>query len=313
MLHQELAANRPPGPTAITLGVFDGVHLGHQHLFRRLQAVAGQHQATPLVITFANHPLTVLRPDVPLLMLTTLEERIRLVQATGIEYVAPISFTRDLSLLTAEEFVLVLRHELQMAHLVVGPDFAIGYQRKGTIPVLEALGQLYRFSVEAVQPLSVEGAPVNSTAVRAALAAGDVEKAARSLGRPHALTGTVVSGEGRGAELGFPTANVVVPPGMVVPDDGVYVTWLSVGQECYAAATSIGTKPTFHANGPRLIEAHALDFEGNLYGQQVKLEFLHRVRGQERFADANSLVAQMHKDVALVRELLGTAPATPNR
>ena len=312
-LHQELTAHPLPGPTAVTLGVFDGVHLGHRHLFARLQAVATDSHATPVVVTFANHPLSVLQPDVPLLMLASLDERLEMVRQAGIQHIIPISFTRDLSLLTAEEFVLALRRDLQMAHLVVGPDFAMGYQRKGTFSVLQALGQLYRFSVEPVSPFTLAGASVNSTAVRAALASGDVQQASQYLGRRYALTGTVAHGEGRGLELGFPTANLVVPPQTAVPADGIYATRLLVGGGCFAAATSIGTKPTFHDLGPTVIEAHALDFHGELYGHTVRLEFLHRIRDQERFPDVESLVAQMHKDVAMVRELLGTSSARPER
>ena len=310
-LRQELSAHRPPGPAAVTLGVFDGVHLGHRHLLAHLRAVADSHRASPVVLTFANHPLSVLRPDAPLRMLTPLEERLELVRSTGIDRIVPISFTRDLSLLTAEEFALALRDDLQMAHLVIGPDFAMGFQRKGTIPVLKTLGDRHRFSVEPVSPFTLEGAPVNSTAIRCALASGDVRQAARYLGRPHALTGTVARGEGRGAELGFPTANVVVAPHMTLPSDGIYATLLAFGEERYAAATSIGTKPTFHADGPRVIEAYVLDFQGDLYGHTVRLEFVHRIRGQERFEGVEELVSRIGQDVAEVRELLAATAAGP--
>ena len=197
-----------------------------------------------------------------------------------------------------------------MAHLVVGPDFAMGYQRTGTIPVLRTLGELYRFSVEPVPPFTLEGAPVNSTAIRCALASGDVRQAARYLGRRYALTGAVARGEGRGVELGFPTANVVVPPYMTIPSDGIYATWLALGDNRYAAATSIGTKPTFHSDGPRVVEAHALDFRGEMYGHTVRLEFVHRIRGQGRFEDVENLVTQIREDVAAVRELLVTTTAS---
>ena len=303
-LRQELAASRPPGATALTLGVFDGVHLGHRHLMGRLLAAAARLQLTPVVVTFRNHPLTVLQPDVSLALLTTLEERLELLRATGVEHVTAITFTRDLSLLSAEEFVLALKQELGLAHLVVGPDFAMGYRRSGTIPVLEELGRRYGFSVEAADLLTVDGAASNSTAIRAALVVGDVELAARYLARPYGISGTVERGEGRGVGLGFPTANVLVEPDRALPADGVYAAWLTVDEVSYRAAASIGTKPTFRALGPREVEAHALDFSGDLYGHRVRLEFTHRLRGQEQFASVEALVQQMHQDVAAVRELL---------
>ncbi len=307
-LHQELARSGPGGATALTLGVFDGVHRGHRHLIQHLQAVAAREGVTPVVVTFGNHPITVLRPEIPLAMLTTLEERSVLLRAAGVEHVVPITFTRDLSLFTAEEFVLTLRAALGMIVLVVGPDFAMGHQRQGTIPVLQALGAKHGFSVEVVTPLTLEGDVISSTAVRGALAAGDVSAAARCLDRPYAVAGVVERGEGRGAELGFPTANVAVQADLALPADGVYAAWLTVDKARYPAAVSIGTKPTFHDAGPREVEAHALDLNGDLYGRRVVLEFAHRVRGQERFSTVDALVERMHKDVTVVREVLSQAP-----
>jgi riboflavin kinase/FMN adenylyltransferase len=308
-LHDELASFRPQGVTAITLGVFDGVHRGHQHLIHHLQAVAARHGTTPVVVTFRNHPITVLRPDVSLLLLTPLEDRLAMLRSTGVKHVVPITFSRDLSLLTAEEFVVALQNASRMTQLVVGPDFAIGHQRQGTIPVLEQLGAKHGFSVIIAPSFTTAGVAVNSTAVRAVLAAGDVRQAAIYLNRLYSIDGSVGRGEGRGAKLGFPTANLLVPPGMAVPADGVYATWMHVGAECYQAATSIGSKPTFHAAGPREVEAHALDFQGDLYGRQVRLEFADRVRGQEQFRSSGALVERMRQDVASVRKLLAKAPA----
>ena len=307
-LYQELVKGGPSGATALTLGVFDGVHRGHRHLIHHLQAVAAREGVTPVVVTFGNHPITVLRPEIPLALLTTLEERLELLRAAGVEYVVPITFTRDLSLFTAEEFVLALREALGMVAMVVGPDFAMGHQRQGTIPVLQALGAKHGFSVEVVTPLTLEEGVVSSTAVRDALATGDVREAARRLDRPYAVAGVVERGEGRGAQLGFPTANVAVQGDLALPADGVYAAWLTVGKACYPAAVSIGTKPTFHEANPREVEAHALDFSGDLYGRRVVVEFAHRVRGQERFPTVDALVERMHEDVAVVREVLAQTP-----
>ena len=307
-LSQELASISVQGPTAVTIGVFDGVHRGHQHLIRRLRQVAERNDATPVVVTFRNHPLAVLRPDVPLALLSTLDERLELLQAAGVKHVAAITFNRDLSLLSAEEFVLALRDSLGMAHLVVGPDFALGHQRSGTIPVLEELGRQLGFTLDVADELTLEGDAVNSTAIRAALSEGDVRRAAHCLGRPYTLSETVERGEGRGAELGFPTANIGLPPERALPANGVYAAWLSAGDQRYQAAVSIGTKPTFHQAGPKTVEAHVLGFSGDLYGVKVGLEFVDHVRAEERFPSAEALITQMHRDVAAVRKLLADAP-----
>ncbi len=309
-LPQELAQERPSGPAAVTMGVFDGVHLGHRHLISHLHATAIREGATPVVITFRNHPLTVLRPDIKLAMLSTLEERLDLLHGAGVEHVAAITFDRDLSLLSAKDFILALKESLGMTHLVVGPDFALGHQRSGTIPVLQTLGETHGFPVEVADPFTLDGAPVNSTRIREALAAGEVSKAAACLDRSFALNGTVQRGEGRGAALGFPTANIGVVPGMAVPADGIYAGWLQIGSRRCQTAASIGTKPTFHDDGVREVEAHVLDFDGDLYGHPVRLELTQRIREQARFDNIDALVAQMHQDVAQVRRLLDSARLT---
>jgi riboflavin kinase/FMN adenylyltransferase len=311
-LRQELTAERPGGPTAITLGVFDGVHRGHQHLIQRLSDVAARAQAAPVIITFRNHPLSVLRPDVRLALLTTADERLALLRATGVRHVVALTFSRDLSLLTAEEFVMALHDDLGMAHLVVGPDFAMGRDRGGTIPILRELGDRYGFTVETADAFTLNGEAVNSTAVRTALMEGAVELAGEYLGRPFTVEGRVERGAGRGTTLGFPTANVGVEASMAIPADGVYAAWLHVDEAYYPAAASIGTKPTFQTAGPREVEAHVLDFNDDLYGHTVRLEFTHHLRGQERFSSAEVLVKQMRRDVADVRQLLnGSSSSGP--
>ena len=309
-LQEELALGRVPGATAVTLGVFDGVHLGHRHLIQRLQAVAARERLTPVVVTFSSHPVAVLRPEEPLVWLTSLEDRLSLLRAAGVQHVAPITFTHELSLLTAEEFLLALRERIQMACFVVGPDFVMGHQRQGTIPVLQGLARTHGFSLECVGPLTVEGATINSTAIRHSLAQGDLEQVTRYLGRPFHLSGMVERGEGRGAaQLGFPTVNLALHPQQAIPAEGVYAAWCSAGGRKYKAAASIGTRPTFHDDEQTLVEAFILDFDGDLYGQQVRLEFVGRLRSQERFPDAEALVAQMRRDVSEARRVLDAAPA----
>ncbi len=308
-LSEELSRGRPAGATALTLGVFDGVHRGHQHLLERLQDAASQRGLIPAVVTFSNHPRSVLRPEEPLVWLTSLEDRLSLLRATGVGQVVPITFTKELSLLSAEEFLEELWGGLRITHFVVGPDFAMGHDRGGTIPVLRELAVSHRFSMEVVEPFTLEGAPVNSTAIRQALAGGEVERVADYLGRPFHLAGSVERGEGRGgAELGYATVNLRLDPSQAVPAHGVYAGWLTADGHRYKAAVSIGTRPTLYTDGREVVEAFLLDFEGDLYGQQVRLEFVGWLRGQERFPTVQELTAQMRRDVEEVRLLLAAPP-----
>lgn len=313
-LCEELRARRPDRPAAVALGVFDGVHLGHRHIFAALKEAAERRGLAPVAVTLANHPFSVLRPDAEVRMLTSLHERMRLLSEAGLEAVVPITFTRDVSMLTPRAFMTALRDCLGLAHFVAGPDVALGRNREGTLPVLEALGEELGYTVESAPQFALDGAPARSAAVRGALDAGDIALAARMLGRPFVLDGPVVEGEGRGGGLlGYPTANVGVGPLQALPADGVYAAWLlrpgdaSRAGDRLPAAVSIGHKPTFHESGLSVVEAFILDFDGDLYGEQVKLEFVERLRGQEKFADADTLIAAMRDDVERTRRILGEA------
>lgn len=305
-LCEELRARRPGKPAAVALGVFDGAHLGHRHIFAALKKTAERRGLAPVAVTLANHPFSVLRPEAEVRMLTSLHERMRLLSEAGLEAVVPITFTRDVAMLTPRAFMTALRDCLGLAHFVAGPDVALGRNREGTLPVLEALGEELGYTVESVPQFALDGAPVRSAAVRGALDAGDIAFAARMLGRPFVLDGPVVEGEGRGGGLlGYPTANVGVGPLQALPADGVYAAWLlRAGAERLPAAVSIGHKPTFHASGLSVVEAFILDFDGDLYGEQVKLEFVERLRGQEKFANADTLIAAMRDDVERTRRIL---------
>lgn len=289
---------------AVTIGVFDGVHRGHQHLLGRLGEVARQTGRMSVVLTLKNHPASVLRPDFDARYLTTLDERLRLIREVGGDLVLPVSFDVELSRLTARGFAILLRSHIQMRALVVGPDFAMGHNREGDIEVLAALGAEMGFSLHVVEPLlDDDGRPVRSTYVRDALSEGDVAAASKLLGRNYALSGTVVAGHGRGGPLGFPTANLEVPAGMAVPADGIYATWAHVAGERHMAATSIGVRPTF-GDGARAVEAFILDFDGDLYGREVGLEFVSRLRPETRFDTVDALQEQVRRDVAGTRAIL---------
>lgn len=294
---------------AVTFGVFDGVHRGHLHVIKRLKSVAEKYGYRSAVVTLSNHPLTVLRPHVPLRLITSVRERLELLRATGVDVVVPINFSRELSLLSAADFMTALRDCMNMMHFVVGPDFALGHNREGTSERLAELGSQLGYSFEAAEPLEIDGAPARSTGIRQALSAGDPELAARLLGRPFVVDGPVVEGEGRGSGLlGFPTANIGLGPLQALPADGIYASWLSVGGRRYPAATSIGIKPTFHSDGPRVVEAFVLDFDGNLYGEHVRLEFVSWLRQQERFDCVDDLVQQIASDVERTRNALTATP-----
>ena len=304
-LCDELQVRRPDGPVAATFGVFDGVHIGHLRVLNHLKKSAKERGLLPVVVTLSNNPLSVLRPEVPVVLITTLKERLELLQASGVERVVPITFTRELSLYSAEEFMQSLCDCLGLRHLVVGPDFALGHGREGTPDYLAPLGAEMGFTVETTPPFDVVGTPARSTAVRQALVAGDLASAEKYLGRPFALEAPVVEGEGRGEGLlGFPTANLGVGPLQALPADGIYATWLNFDGHRYPAATSVGIKPTFHEDGPRVVEAFVLDFDGNLYGKMVRLEFVTRLREQEKFENVDDLVAQITRDVSATRAAL---------
>ncbi|MDE2837208.1 MAG: bifunctional riboflavin kinase/FAD synthetase [Chloroflexota bacterium] len=304
-LCEELTAHRPDRPSAVAFGVFDGVHLGHRHVLASVVRAAQQRGLAPVAVTLANHPFSVLRPDVQLRMLTSLDERLSLLAGCGVEAVAPVTFTKDVSLLTPREFMTALRDCLGMEHFAAGPDVTLGHNREGTLPVLMALGDELGYTMESVEQLTLAGEPARSTAIRQALDAGDIERAARMLGRSFSIDGPVVEGERRGGGLlGYPTANVGVEQQQALPADGVYAGWLLHGTDRLPAAVSIGHKPTFHEGGPSVVEAFILDFDGNLYGDRVRLEFVERLRGQEKFDGVDALIAAMREDVARTRHIL---------
>ena len=299
----ELARVVPQRDTALTIGVFDGVHLGHQRLIGRLLAKAASEGLQSGVITFNRHPRLVLSPQAGLTYLTDIEERVRLIRGLGVELVVALTFTPELSRLSAREFVMLLKKHLRVRALVIGPDFALGRGREGDGTALKALGEELGFSVEVVSPHLSQGAVVSSTAVRAALARGDVREVGALLGRPFVLSGPVSRGEERGRGLGFPTANLVPGPEQALPADGVYATRALLGDEAYQSVTNIGIRPTF-GGGQRLIETHLLDFEGELYGRALTVELVERLRGEMKFQGPDELKAQIARDIARAREIL---------
>lgn len=323
MQRWEEVTDVPPdlGPTAVTIGVFDGVHRGHQRVIRRTVEQARNHGAKAIVVTFDPHPTAVVRPDAVPPLLATLDRRLELFQALGVDGVLVIPFDKERSQQPAEEFVRELAERLRPVAVVVGADFRFGHKATGDVDLLRRLGTQLGFTVEGLtrrDPETQSAAPegpaeagaVSSTAVRQRLEDGDVAGANELLGHLFEVEGTVVEGAHRGRELGYPTANVPALPGMALPADGVYAGWLRIrdggaeGDRPLPAAISVGTNPQF-GEEPRRVEAYVLDRDDlELYGVQVVVEFVERVRGQRRFDSVEELVEQMGNDVERIRVIL---------
>lgn len=310
-LDDELALASQHRDSWLTIGVFDGVHRGHQHLFGKLIAAAADSGSVAGVVTFRNHPASVLRPDFQPRYLSSVEERLMRIGDAGVDFVAPITFDEDLSELSARDFIDRLQRTLRMRGLVTGPDFALGHRREADVNTLVALGKALGFDVRIVDSLADSGIPVKSTAVREALVRGEISLVSRLLGRNFTLTGVVVGGDKRGRTLGFPTANLQPTPGMAIPADGIYATWARIEEKRVMAATSIGIRPTFGDND-RVIEAFLLDFQGDLYGRSVSLEFVERLREELKFDSVEELTVQMSADVAQTREALEASEVAAN-
>jgi riboflavin kinase/FMN adenylyltransferase len=296
------------GRSVITVGVFDGVHRGHQQLIRRAVAAARKRDLHSVLITFDPHPMEVIRPGHHPAQLTTLSRRAELVAELGISAFCVLPFTAELARMPAAEFAHeVLVERLHAAAVLVGDNFTFGYQARGDVATLRRLGQRFGFVVEGVELISdtsgSNGVTYSSTYIRSCIDGGDVVLAAAALGRPHRLEGVVVRGDRRGHALGFPTANLAPPPFAAVPADGVYACWFVRGGRRLPAAVSVGTNPTFSGR-VRTVEAYVLDVDEDFYGHHVALDFVRRLRGMERFERIEELVEQMNRDVERTRELL---------
>ena len=300
----ELESYTPQHGTLLTVGVFDGVHLGHQHLILRLIQQADSNKLLSGVVTFSSHPEVVLSAKPRLPRLTTIEEKIHLLEGLGVDIVVPLTFSIELAALSAREFVVLLQENMKMQGLVIGPDFAMGRGRGGDAAGLKKLGQELNFTVSEVEPFILEGVQVSSTAIREALAEGDMKTTSRLLGRNFNLNGMVVGGKERGQSIGFPTANIEVDSDHALPADGVYATLGHTGDKVYESVTNIGTRPTF-GEGERTIEVFLLGFSEDIYGQRLNVELVERLRGEKKFSGPEELAAQIGKDVEQARAILG--------
>lgn len=297
----------------LTIGVFDGVHLGHQALIRKVVQRAGTLGVRSVVLTFHPHPRSVVAPDSSWGYLCSLEERLARIAELGPDLLLVLRFTPELAATSAEDFIGEMLRHLRLRELYVGADFSLGEGKRGDVALLNVLGQRYGFVVQPAPQVCLEDQVVSSTRIRELIQSGQVAEAGRYLGRAFCLRGDVVTGYGQGSKLGFPTANLSLHPRQILPADGVYA-----GRARFPPATSrpgpfpalvyVGRRPTFGAT-ERVVEVHLLDFQGDLLGYELRAEFLERLRADQRFADVQELVAQMQRDAVRAREILGCQQA----
>ena len=311
----ELRRVAAPRPTTVTIGIFDGVHRGHVALLRRVIERAAANGSAAGVVTFHPHPQHVLRPDMPLSYLTSLEDRLSLLTEAGLDIVAPITFTSELSQTDADDFVRVLVEELQLTELVTGPDFALGRQRGGDIATLRALGEELGFRLTVIDMVR-DGGPdagddgdhkISSSDIRAGLAAGDIERVNDLLGRRFSLHGPVVRGRERGRTIGFPTANIAVGADRALPATGVYATLATIDGRVLPSATNIGVRPTFDDHDAISVECHILDYDADLYGRDLRIDLVTRLRGEIKFDGVEALRAQLARDCRAARLAIADA------
>ncbi|MEX1178018.1 MAG: bifunctional riboflavin kinase/FAD synthetase [Nitriliruptor sp.] len=301
-----------PGPSVVTIGNFDGVHRGHRVLLRRAVDAAGDQDVRSVAVTFDPHPAAVLRPGSEPPRIQPLEARVEGLLAVGVDLVLVLPFTTELAALGPEAFLQqVLVDRLHAVRVIVGTNFRFGHRAAGDVVTLAEAGDLHGFTTEAVTLLELDDAPISSSEVRRRIGeTGDLDWANRALGRPFTLSGTVVHGDERGRTIGFPTANIEIPGGRLLPANGVYAGTATVDRARYPAVTNVGTRPTFDGEGIT-VEVHLLDGDAlrargdvDLYGRQLEVSFLHRLRGERRFDGLDELRDQIARDVAAARDLL---------
>ncbi len=300
-------------PSFVTIGSYDGVHIGHQYLLKQMKGAAIQAGCLAVMVTFHPRPQAVLAPDRPATYLTMPDEKIAVLDSLGLDLVAVLRFTREMAHTSAADFVAGLVAHLKMRQLWAGADFALGRNREGDIPRLRQLGQMMGFEVAVVEPFTQGGEVVSSTRIRHLLAAGEIRQATALLGRYPSVVGQVTTGAQRGRRLGFPTANLSIMAERVIPADGIYAGFAWVNERRYPAAASIGVRPTF-SETEHTVEAYLLDFSGDLYGLDLKLEFVERLRPEKRFETLDALVTQIRADAERAALLLAQeAPPKADR
>jgi riboflavin kinase / FMN adenylyltransferase len=302
-LENDLAGFSPSKNTFLTIGVFDGVHLGHKALLSELVNRARQKGLESGVITFKQHPRKVINPENDIQFLTNLQLKIKLIKDEGVDFVIPLTFTKEIAGIGASDFISLLQKHLKMQGLIVGPDFALGNDRKGNISFLRELGKSMNFEFSVIPPFKNNVGTVSSTAIRNALAAGDMQKACHLLGHYFSIEGEVVEGTGTGKKIGFPTANLCIDAEQALPLEGVYATQTLIDGHCYNSVTFIGKRATF-GDTRRTIETHLIDYNENLYHKNLKIDIIYRLRSEIKFENADALAEQIRQDVITAKDYL---------
>ena len=290
--------------TILTVGAFDGVHRGHQHLIQQMIEEARQAKRLAGLITFYPHPSAVLSPYNPTRYLSTPGEKAALLERSGLDILAILPFDQEMAQTSARDFIELVSQHLHMVELWVGADFALGRAREGDVEALRAMGQELGFTVRVIEPMTWQGQIISSTRIRSLLLKGKVRQATQLLGRYPSLAGEVVRGSQRGHCLGFPTANLEVRKERVVPADGIYAVYARLGEERRQGVANVGVRPSFEIGSQRIVEVHILDFEEEIYGCDLVVEFVERLRDEHRFANVEALKAQIERDIAQARHIL---------
>lgn len=291
--------------TWLTIGVFDGVHRGHQEIINALAQGAKADQASALVVSFYPHPAAVLGKRNHLKYLSLPEEKAELLEELGVDILFTHPFNQQVAAFSAEEFMAEIQACVQLEKLLIGYDFALGRDRQGDAEHLAALGRKAGYAVQIFDPLLAGGEIISSSRVRDALLDGRLRDAQKLLGHPYALRGSVIRGDGRGRKINVPTANIEIPDEKIVPTNGVYACWATVRGKKYRAVTNIGIRPTFTPDKENAnIEAHLLDFQDEIYGEELKLEFISRLRDEKKFNSVDELLKQIHTDIGRAKEIL---------
>ena len=302
-LENDLTGFTPARGTYLTIGVFDGVHLGHKYLLAKLIELAKQKGLESGVITFKQHPRRIINPENEIQFLTNLQLKIKLIKDEGVDFVLPLTFTKEIAGISASDFISLLQKHLNMQGLIVGPDFALGNKRQGDISFLRNLAQLMNFEFATIPPVKNSVGIISSTAIRNALAAGDMQKAFHLLGRYFSIEGEVIQGTGTGKKIGFPTANLCVDSQQALPLEGIYATKTIFDGQSHDSVTFIGKRATF-GDTRRTIETHLIDYSGDLYHKNLKIDIIYRLRSEIKFDSADELAKQIRKDATTAKEYL---------
>jgi riboflavin kinase/FMN adenylyltransferase len=310
IIHQSTDLSARGRKVCVAIGVFDGVHLGHQQVIRQMIADAEQHEAVAVVITFDRHPNSVVAPDRTPELIYSLSQKLRAIQSLGAEVTWLIHFDEDFSRQTGEQFIRNLARDFgHIQSVCVGSTFTFGHKRSGNIELLRKLGAELRFTVHGLAAVALDGETVSSTRIRDAIRAGELDAASQMLGRGYALSGTVVRGDGIGKKFGYPTANIDTR-GLVLPPNGVYAAHARLGAHVHRAALNIGVRPTLNEQTPqRRVEVHLLDFKAEIYDQELEVTFAGKLRDEHKFESVDALRAQIARDVTAARDLFGSAEA----